>query len=120
MIDPVSFLVTILLSVGLSHAAYARDPRNRLFWSCAPGAVLLFAVHPLALMFALVCFAVCITLYLAGRRIDSARLKPRLPYSNPASPVRTGRHRSLFHGPDPLAGKRLLHHPADDDRRGRA
>ena len=81
MIDPVSFLVIIWLSVALSHAAHAHDPRNRLFWSCAPGAVLLFAVHPLALLFALVCFAICIALYLAGRRFHSARLKARLPYS---------------------------------------
>ena len=81
MVDPVSFLIFILLSAGLSHAVCAYDPRNRLFWSCAPGAVLLFAVHPLALLFALVCFAVCSTLYLAGRRIDSSRINARLPYS---------------------------------------
>ena len=81
MVDPVSFLVLILLSVGLSHTAYAYDPRNRLFWSCTPGAVLLFAVHPLALLFALACFSVCGALYLAGRRVDSSRIKARLPYS---------------------------------------
>ena len=81
MVDPVSFLVFILLAVGLSHAVYTRDPRNRLFWSCAPGAVLLFAVHPVALLFALACFAVCGALYFAGRRIDSSRIKARLPYS---------------------------------------
>ena len=80
MVDPVSFLVLILLSVGLSHAVCARDPRNRLFWSCAPGALLLFAVHPLALLFALACFAICGTLYLVGRNRQS-RIRARLPYS---------------------------------------
>ena len=81
MVDPVSFLILILLSVGLSHAACARDARNRLFWSCAPGAVLLFVVHPLALLFALATFAICGGLYLAGRLTDSARIRARLPYS---------------------------------------
>ena len=81
MVDPVSFLILILLSVSLSHGVCARDPRNRLFWSCAPGAVLLFAVHPLALLFTLACFAVCSVLYLAGRRIDSPQINARLPYS---------------------------------------
>ena len=46
-----------------------------------PGAVLLFVVHSLALLFALLCFAICCVLYLAGRRIDSSRIKTRLPYS---------------------------------------
>ena len=81
MIDPVSFLVLILLATGLSHAAFAYDARNRLFWSCAPGVLLLFAVHPLALLFALASFAVCGGVYAAGRCMGSSRINARLPYA---------------------------------------
>ena len=81
MADPVSFLTLILLSAGLSHAMYAYDPRNRLFWSCMPGVALMFMVHPLALVFALVSFVTCGALYLFGRHIDSSRIRARLPYS---------------------------------------
>lgn len=80
MVDPVSFLIFILISAGLSHAAYAYDSRNRLFWTCAPGVVLLFLVHPLALLFALALFAVSGGLYLAGQLIESSRIKARIPY----------------------------------------
>ena len=81
MVDPVSFLIFILISTGLSHAVCAYDPRNRLFWGCMPGAVLLFVVHPLALLFALASFAVCGSLYLAGRIVGSSRIKARIPYA---------------------------------------
>ena len=80
MVDPVSFLIFILVSVGLSHAIFAYDAPNRLFWGCMPGAVLLFAVHPLALLFALATFAVCGGMYLAGRIVGSSRVKARIPY----------------------------------------
>ena len=80
MVDPVSFLVFILTAVGLSHAVCAYGPRNRLFWGCMPGAVLLFVVHPSALSFALASLAVGGGVYLAGRRIASARLRARIPY----------------------------------------
>ena len=56
MIDAISFLIIILLSVGLSQVVLPNDYRNRLFWITAPGALLLFIVHPLALIFALVIF----------------------------------------------------------------
>ena len=49
MIDAISFLILILLSVGLSHAFMPYDCRSRLFWIVAPGVVLLFITHPLAL-----------------------------------------------------------------------
>ncbi len=81
MVDPVSFLLLILLAVGLSHLTYAYDPRNRLFWSCMPGVALLFAVHPLALLFALASLVIGGGVYLAGRHVDSARIKARLPYA---------------------------------------
>ena len=80
MVDPVSFLSFILISVGLSHAICAYDAPNRLFWGCMPGAVLLFVVHPFALLFALASFAVCGSLYLAGRIAGSSRIKARIPY----------------------------------------
>ena len=80
MVDPLSFLVFILVSAGLSHAICAHDAPNRLFWGCMPGAVLLFVVHPLALLFALASFAVCGSLYLAGRIAGSSRVKARIPY----------------------------------------
>lgn len=80
MIDPISFLILVLLSVGLSHAVFPYDCRNRLFWIAAPGVVLLFIIHPLALVFALACFAFSIGVFLVGRGLDSARLRTRIPY----------------------------------------
>ena len=80
MVDPVSFLFFILVSVGLSHTICAYDAPNRLFWGCMPGAVLLFVVHPLALLFALASLAVCGSLYVVGRIAGSSRIKARVPY----------------------------------------
>jgi D-alanyl-lipoteichoic acid acyltransferase DltB (MBOAT superfamily) len=80
MIDAVSFLLVIVLAVGLSHAVLPRDPRGRLFWSVAPGILLLFVVHPLALAFALLCFVASMLLFLLGCATRSTRLKARLPY----------------------------------------
>ena len=81
MVDPVSFLLLILLAAGLSQAIRPDDPTSRLFWTCTPGLLLLFAVHPLALLFALASFAASGLVYLVGRRIDSPRINTRLPYS---------------------------------------
>ena len=80
MIDAVSFLIVILLSVGLSHVVLPYDYRNRLFWIVVPGIVLLFIIHPMALVFALVCFAFSIGVFLVGSALDRPRLKTRLPY----------------------------------------
>ncbi len=80
MIDPVSFLVFILVSVGLSHTIWPYSALNRLFWGCMPGVVLLFMVHPLALLFAVTSFAACGSLYLVGRIAGSSRVKARIPY----------------------------------------
>ena len=80
MVDPLSFLLFILIAVALSHAVYGDDARSRLFWGCAPGAILLFAVHPLALVFAIVSFAIATSVYLIGRRMASTRIKARIPY----------------------------------------
>jgi D-alanyl-lipoteichoic acid acyltransferase DltB (MBOAT superfamily) len=80
MIDAISFLIVILLSVGLSHAVLPYDYRNRMFWIVVPGIVLLFIIHPTALVFALACFAFSIGVFLVGRALDSPRLKTRIPY----------------------------------------
>lgn len=80
MIDSVSFLIVVLLAVGLSHA-WPYDHRSRLFWIVAPGIFLLFIVHPLALVFALACFAASIAVFLVGRWLTNARLKTRIPYT---------------------------------------
>ena len=80
MIDAVSFLIIILLSVGLSHVAFPYDYRNRLVWLVAPGIFLLFIVHPLALVFAFTCFVFSIGIFVAGCATDNRRLKARIPY----------------------------------------
>ena len=80
MVDPVSFLILILMSVGLSYAGWAHDRWNRLFWGCAPGALLLFIVHPATLLFALASFAIAASLHMIGRRVTSPRIRARLPY----------------------------------------
>jgi D-alanyl-lipoteichoic acid acyltransferase DltB (MBOAT superfamily) len=80
MIDPISFLLLILISMGLSHVAFPYDSRNRLFWAVAPGVVLLFITHPLALAFALICTAVSAAVFLVGRAAESPRTKARVPY----------------------------------------
>ncbi len=80
MIDAISFLIIILLAVGLSHTFLPYDWRNRLFWIVMPGMVLLFIVHPLALAFALVCFAVSVGVFIVGRVLGNPRIKTRIPY----------------------------------------
>lgn len=80
MVDPVSFLTLILLAVGLSHAGWVRNRWNRLFWSGAPGALLLFAVHPAALLLAVVSFSVSAGIYGVGRGRANRRVNARLPY----------------------------------------
>lgn len=80
MLDPVSFLILILLAVGLSHAGQIRNHWNRLFWSCVPGLLLLFVVHPAALLLALVSFSVAAGVYGVGRGLANARVSARLPY----------------------------------------
>ena len=81
MIDPISFLIVILLAVGLSHVVSPNGCRNRLFWIVAPGILLLFITHPLALAFAFACFAFSIGVFLVGRALDRPRLKTLIPYA---------------------------------------
>jgi D-alanyl-lipoteichoic acid acyltransferase DltB (MBOAT superfamily) len=81
MIDPVSFLLLILLSVGLSHAAFPYGFGNRLFWTVVPGVSLLFITHPLALAFAVVSVAVGIAVFLIARTAGDARTNARAPYA---------------------------------------
>ena len=52
MIDAISFLIIIVLSIGLSQVFLPYDRRHRLFWIVAPGILLLFITHPMALVFA--------------------------------------------------------------------
>ena len=82
MIDPVSYLVLILVVVGLSAAMpVLRDsPIARLFWAVAPGVLLLFVTNGSALLFAVFAVAFNIALFSACRMIDRPRLNARLPY----------------------------------------
>jgi len=80
MIDSISFLIVILLAVGLSHAVFPYDSRNRLFWIVIPGLLLLFITHPLALAFAIACFVFSIGIFVVGRSVKNPRIRTRLPY----------------------------------------
>ncbi len=80
MIDAISFLILIALSIGLSHVMAPTGRLNRLFWTVAPGALLLFIVHPLALLFALTSYLLSSLVYAAGLAVSSTRLKARMPY----------------------------------------
>jgi|GEM_PF-1400810 len=80
MIDPISFLIFIVLTVGLSQLVRPRDRVVRLFWLVTPGALLLFITHPNALWLALASFAISSLIYAVGRRFASQRLRARLPY----------------------------------------
>lgn len=80
MIDPISFLIVILLAVGFSHAVLPSDCRSRLFWIVVPGFFLLFISHPLALAFACATFGFSIGVFLLGRFLENPRLKTRIPY----------------------------------------
>ncbi|MEM7092782.1 MAG: MBOAT family O-acyltransferase [Actinomycetota bacterium] len=81
MIDPISFLILIVLSVGFSQVIRPYDRAARLFWLTTPGALLLFVAHPNALWFALGSLAVSSALYLIGRLVPSKRIRARLPYA---------------------------------------
>jgi D-alanyl-lipoteichoic acid acyltransferase DltB (MBOAT superfamily) len=81
MIDSISLLIIILLAVGLSHTIAPYDRRMRLFWIVAPGVFLLFIIHPLALVFALACFACSTAVFLLGRCVERPRFKARIPYA---------------------------------------
>ena len=80
MIDAISFFIIIVLSIGLSHVFLPYDCRHRLFWIVAPGILLLFITHPMALVFAVGSFALSTFIFLVGCAVDSPRLKTRLPY----------------------------------------
>lgn len=80
MIDPVSFLLVILVAAGLSHLLMPFDYRNRIVWIVAPGMLLLFITHPMALLFAVACFAFSLVVFLIGRSLNNARYKTRVPY----------------------------------------
>jgi len=81
VIDAVSFLVMLVLTTGLSHLLHPHDYRNRLIWIVVPGMLLLFIIHPMALAFAIACYALSTGLFLLGRSTTNERLQARLPYS---------------------------------------
>ena len=80
MIDAISFLIIIILAVGLSHAVLPFDCRNRLFWIVVPGILLLLITHPIALAYACASFAISTAVFLTGRALDNPRTKARIPY----------------------------------------
>lgn len=80
MIDAISFLIYLLLFTGLSHFLCPYHFINRFVWLIASGIVLLYVVHPFALVFACGSFCVSYCVYLLGRWTNNSRLKSRLPY----------------------------------------
>ena len=79
MIDPVSFLILILVSVSLAHLT-PRNKWTRLVWLTAPGVILIFIVHPLALLFSFSCFAFSMAIFVIGRITNNSRRRATLPY----------------------------------------
>ena len=82
MIDPVSYVVLILVVLGLSHATlvFRFSPGNRMFWCIAPGMLLLFITHPAALALAFAAIAFNIAVYGTSRILGNDRVNARLPY----------------------------------------
>lgn len=81
MIDPLSFLILIVLSVGFSQIIRPYDLWARLFWLTMPGVLLLFIAHPNALWFAIGSLLTSSAVYFVGRRLASKRVRARLPYT---------------------------------------
>ncbi|MDH3678601.1 MAG: hypothetical protein OEV40_01500, partial [Acidimicrobiia bacterium] len=81
MIDPVSFLVLLVVTVGLSQIAFPHHRFARLFWITGSGVVLLFITHQRALGFAIASLLVSTGVYVLGRTIDNDRVRTRLPYT---------------------------------------
>jgi D-alanyl-lipoteichoic acid acyltransferase DltB (MBOAT superfamily) len=81
MIDPLSFLALIVLSVGLSQVVCPRNYWQRLLCITAPGVLLLYAIHPLALAFAVICVIASLTVFLAGRFLVQGKIRTLLPYT---------------------------------------
>lgn len=81
MIDPVSFLVLLAVTVGLSRVVLPHNHVARLWWATAPGALLLFITHQRALALAVLSLVVSAVVYTVGRRLGSRRVRTRLPYA---------------------------------------
>ena len=81
MIDPISFLVLLVVAIGLSQVIGPRNRFTRLFWISAPGVLLLFITHQRALGLAIVSLLVSAGIYVVGRTISSRRARARLPYA---------------------------------------
>lgn len=81
MIDALSFAILLVLAVGLSQLILPTNRYNRLFWVVVPGMLLLFMIHPMALAFALTCYAFSTAVFLIGRALGNERIKVRLPYT---------------------------------------
>lgn len=83
MINPVSYLLLILLVIGLATGlpSFNRNVWLRLFWITAPGIFLLFITHEAALFFALMAISMNIAIFGICRIVDNQRLGARLPYA---------------------------------------
>lgn len=82
MIDPVSFLVLLVVTIGLSQLVAPTHRLVRLGWATGPGVLLLFVTHPRALALAAGSFAVATALYTLGRLVPGDRVRTRLPYAH--------------------------------------
>jgi D-alanyl-lipoteichoic acid acyltransferase DltB (MBOAT superfamily) len=80
MIDSLSFLMLILVSISLYQIFTNSHNLVRLFWIVLPGSILIYAVHPTALLYAVGCFAFLLIMFITGRSLSSSRAKVRLPY----------------------------------------
>lgn len=81
MIDSLSYLLLILFSISLSQIFMASHVIFRLALLSLPGVVLIYAVAPGALLFALACIAISLLIYFVGSHTTSPKLKARLPYT---------------------------------------
>ena len=82
MIDPVSYVVLILVVLGLSSGLplFRFSLPVRLFWCIAPGILLLFVTNMTALLFAFVAIGVNIVIFYVCSQLDNPRLSARVPY----------------------------------------
>jgi len=82
LIDPVSYVVLILVVLGLSSGLplFRFSLPARLFWCIAPGILLLFVTNMTALLFAFVAIGVNIVVFQVCSLFDNPRLSARVPY----------------------------------------
>lgn len=83
MIDPVSYVLLILVVMGLATGTpvFRHSFSLRLFWIIAPGILLLFITNLTALIFALVAMALNVLVFCICHLTANPRISARLPYS---------------------------------------